>query len=287
MHQFYGTDNYEWNHYKLPKGEICDVSRDESFIRIFLHSLYMSSEKYVSVNMFLPMSKNYLGEKENHYDIVDDPLANENDSKKFKRSKDCFYLNLLYAIRHALSGEYSHTEDFSCINEDMLRELKGIKQQISFDRRHALFETRLHLVNDALASYRFFLKVYVIQKKNRFLNLGDQNKIKGKAELTSCVSNQFNGMYIVRTIYQESRRKDYIPIYIFIDCAVSFKQFDNYYFSKNPKAAFIAHYYEEGKNTKMKETFQCHYCDIFFRYKGEFLKHIKYCSGRPGFVCAF
>ena len=29
MRQFYGTDNYEWNHYKLPKGEICDVSRDE------------------------------------------------------------------------------------------------------------------------------------------------------------------------------------------------------------------------------------------------------------------
>ena len=59
----------------------------------------MSSGKYVSVNMFLTMSKNYLVEKENHYDIVDDPLANEDDSKKFKRSQDCFYLNLLYAIR--------------------------------------------------------------------------------------------------------------------------------------------------------------------------------------------
>ena len=44
---------------------------------------------------------------------------------------------------------------------------------------------------------------------------------------------------------------------------------------------------EEGKNTKMKETFQCHYCDIFFRYKRKFLKRIKHCSGRPGFVYAF
>ena len=172
----------------------------------------MSSGKYVSVNMFQPMSKNYLGEKENLYDIVDDPLANEDDSKKFKRSKDCFYLNLLYAIRHALSGEYSHTEDFSCINEDMLRELKGIKQQISFDRWNALFENRLHLVNDGLVSYGFFLKVYVIQSKIRFLNFGDQEKIKRKAEFTSCVSNQFNGMYTVRAIYKESRRIDYIKI---------------------------------------------------------------------------
>ena len=26
MRQFYGTDNYEWNNYKLPKGEVCDFS---------------------------------------------------------------------------------------------------------------------------------------------------------------------------------------------------------------------------------------------------------------------
>ena len=37
----------------------------------------------------------------------------------------------------------------------------------------------------------FFLKVCVIQK-NSFLNFGDQNMLKQKAELTSCVSNQFN-----------------------------------------------------------------------------------------------
>ena len=52
-----------------------------------------------------------------NYDIVDDPLANKDDSKKFEQSKDCFYLNIFYAIRHAVSGEYSHTEDSSCIDE--------------------------------------------------------------------------------------------------------------------------------------------------------------------------
>ena len=110
----------------------------------------------------------------------------------------------MYAVRHGVFGEYSHTENFCCIDEDMLRELKGIKQQISFDRRNALFENSLHLVNDALVSYGFFLKVYVIQRKIRFLNLGDQEKIKRKEEFTSCASNQFNGMYTIKAIYQES-----------------------------------------------------------------------------------
>ena len=47
----------------------------------------------------------------------------------------------------------------------LMRELKSVKQQISFDRRNALFENRLHVVNDVLVSHRFFLKVYIIQKK--------------------------------------------------------------------------------------------------------------------------
>ena len=78
-------------------------------IRNFLHLLCVSSGDNVSMNLFLPMSKNYVSEKENHYDMVDYPLANEDDSKKFKQSKHCFYLDLLYAIRHVVSGKYSHT----------------------------------------------------------------------------------------------------------------------------------------------------------------------------------
>ena len=44
---------------------------------------------------------------------------------------------------------------------------------------------------------------------------------------------------------------------------------------------------EEGKHPKSKKTHQCHYCDVFFRYKSKFNKHLKYCSGRPGFIYTF
>ena len=86
-----------------------------------------------------------------------------------------------------------------------------------------------------------FFKVYMIQKQFRFLKLGDQEKLKWKCELTSCVSNQFNNMYSVRAMNQENRRKDYLPVNIFIDCSTSLKYFNNYYFSRNPKFAFLAH----------------------------------------------
>ena len=116
----------------------------------------------------------------------------------------------------------------------------------------------------------FCLKVYVIQKKFRFLNLGSQEKTLTKCELTLCVSSPVNGMYIARALNQDKKRKEYIPVYIFIDCATGLKHYNNYYFSVFPKSPFMAHYHEEGKNTKRKQTFRCHYRDMFFRYKGKF-----------------
>ena len=85
-------------------------------------------------------------------------------------------------------------------------------------------------------------------------------------------------MYTVCAMNQDNNKKDYIPVYIFIDCAISLKHYNNYYFSTNPKSAFIAHYHEEGKNTKRRETYQCHYYDTFFTYKNKFLRHTKHCS---------
>ena len=81
-------------------------------------------------------------------------------------------------------------------------------------------------------------------------------------------------MLTVRAINQDRVKKNNLPVYLFVDCATSLKHFNIYYFSNNPKSAFVAHYAEESKNTKKKETSQCHYCDTFFRYRSKYNKHI-------------
>ena len=132
-----------------------------------------------------------------------------------------------------------------------------------------------------------FFKSVRHAKKIRYFNLGNQEKLMGKAELTSCVSNLFNNMYIVRAMNEDSRRKDFIPIYIFINCAVSIEHCNNFYFLTRLQRAFAMHYEPEHKNTKIKEAFQCHYCHIFFRYVKKHKKHVSHCSGHPGFVYCF
>ena len=49
----------------------------------------------------------------------------------------------------------------------------------------------------------------------------------------------------------------------------------------------MVHYHKKGKNTKRKQIFQCHYCNMFFRYKNKFIKHVKHCSGLPDFIYTF
>ena len=168
-------------------------------MKLLLDRLFMGTKDNASINNFLTLLQNYVQKFEDPHKIEDDPLAGEDDSIKKKQSKDCLYLNLLYTIRHMTTDEYFQVTDFSCLEEETLKELEDIKKVLEFDRANTRFEDRLHLVNDILIYYLFFLKSYVI-KKNHFLNLGDQDKFKRKLELTFCVSKQFNDMYTVRAI---------------------------------------------------------------------------------------
>ena len=119
-------------------------------------------------------------------------------------------------MRHVRTGKVLHTEDFSSLDEDTLIEFFSIKKQIEFNFVNPRFVDKLHLINDIVIPYGYFLKVYVIQKKFRYINLGGQEKMQRKCELTSCVSNQFNGMLTVRALNQDQRRKDYLPVYILL-----------------------------------------------------------------------
>ena len=97
---------------------------------------------------------------------MDNPLTGEDDSNKIEQSKDCLFLNVLYALRHAKTGKCFHTTKFSCLDEEMLQDLEGIKNLVQFDQINPHFCNKLHLINDTLIPYHFFLKVYIIQKKN-------------------------------------------------------------------------------------------------------------------------
>ena len=62
-----------------------------------------------------------------------------------------------------------------------------------------------------------------------------------------------NGMYVVRALNDMHRRKDFVPIYIFVDCPVTHEHSENHYFSTCTKSAFIAHHESKGKRLLEKK----------------------------------
>ena len=50
MHSFYGTDNYEWNHYKLPKGEVYEFPKVEKCMKSFLDNFLWLSKTMLQVH---------------------------------------------------------------------------------------------------------------------------------------------------------------------------------------------------------------------------------------------
>lgn len=149
----------------------------------------MATKYNETVNRFLSLSQNYVGKFEDVHDFPDDPLADGDDCDKIEQSKDSLYLNLLYALRQGKTSECTDIHDFNFLDEDIIEELTSIKDQTQFDFINPRFPDKLHLINDIIIPYGFFLMVYFIQKKFRFINLGDQEKLKRKCKLMSRVSN--------------------------------------------------------------------------------------------------
>ena len=94
MRAIYGTDNYEWNHHKLPTDNIYEFPNGSHFMKRFHASLRMATKDNDSVNGFLPLFKNCVGLLEkNPYDFEfpSNPLIDEDDSHKILQSKDFFF----------------------------------------------------------------------------------------------------------------------------------------------------------------------------------------------------
>ena len=153
----------------------------------------------------------------------------------------------------------------------MLKELKGIVNEILYDRRTTFLNNKLHLINDILIRYGYFLKVYTIQKKFRYLNIGDQKKMKRKQELTSCAHPHRCLKYCFDTVvkinnYQltQEEKEDF---HIFADFNPQNKKVSHCYFCEFPLECKVL-------NRPEKPTRECSRLDFVIRKEYQFVKNI-------------
>ena len=165
---------------------------------------------------------------------------------------DSFQYVVLYAIRHQLKNK-----KIECQNDDELKKyidndklydaLSAAKEKLQLDLDVQNFES--FSVNDLLNKYGFFLRVYVLKDKFRYLIKQDSEKKIVLRKSASCIVEKFNGFDVVRVEFCKKLRQSFSTIDVIYKPVQKCDEIINCYYSEKLNAAFQG-IYNEG--TKIK-----------------------------------
>ena len=181
-----------------------------------------------------------------------------------------------------------------CSDEDELRsdvtpeifdEISSLKDKLKLDLDILNFENQCFQINRILVRSHLFLRVYEIKNKFRCLIKEGSEKKKVMKDLSSCITERFNGFNIVKLELDRELRREMFPIYILyrpvrkrvnIDC----------FFTTEINLAYRTSF-SEGGGIRHGTAYQCFYCSNYYGRKNVWEKHLQHCTGRPGFVYNF
>ena len=232
----------------------------------------------------------------------DMPFEFDNDThhiEKFKKtlipSREHEYvrdfLMIIYMkIRHLLTEETD-----LCTFEDLLEipkineihsKLQGKKVNFSLDLQE--FNNNCYNINDALAEFGYFLRVYEQKNKYRQLLIKKPEKQNQTKQLAACIIQKFNGFHIIKSVFNKRQRRTFEPVDVIYFPTKNAEVLPDCYFTTNIASAFTA-LYDNGKKKDARAmlVYECYYCNKFFKSKPKRENHLKICSGKPGVVYNF
>ena len=120
--------------------------------------------------------------------------------------------------------------------------------------------------------------------KEQFPSLIKQDPDKKNVirELSSCITERYNGFHIVRIEFVKKLIQKFVPIDIVYKPVRKCTEIINCYFSNKLNLTFRSTFSE---NTKIRHgtDFQCYFCSNYYGRKDKFNRHLDCCTGRPGY----
>ena len=207
---------------------------------------------------------------------------------KNNQDENSFLYSILYAIRYHLTEELDQvSDDYFMENElKIYQEIYCLKDILKLDLKISSFEDQCYVINNILNKNNLFLRVYEQKEKFRYITNTKKDKKTIIREISSCVKEKFNGFIIVRVDFDQKLQKDFSPIDIVYKPVKEENETIDCFFTDKIHLAFRTTF-NEGEKTKHTYAFRCYYCTNFFSRKERFEKHLKCCSGKPGYVYNF
>ena len=201
-------------------------------------------------------------------------------------------MTLLHAIRFLKNKKINQCDEIEIekeIGSDIYFKIAEKKDNCILDLNKTHFDEMCDEIIKILIEEKFFLRVYEIKDKFRYLCHEDHKKKNVLRSLSSCIREKFNGFTFADICLQKKQKTDLIRVNILY---IPIKKQDDVikcFFTDDPKNAYRA-LYQKGSQAQAKSAntlYECFYCNEFWVGKSRYEKHLRVCGKKPGVVYDF
>ena len=129
---------------------------------------------------------------------------------------DSFFYSILYALRYRLTNKdepcIDDAELGSDVKTEIFDEVNLLRDRLRLDLELMNFENQCFQINRILMKNNFFLRVFELKDKFRYLIKQDSKKQNVIRDLSSCIIEKFNGFNIVRLELDKELRREMSPV---------------------------------------------------------------------------
>ena len=188
---------------------------------------------------------------------------------------DSFFYAILYALRYNQNSKTDPCTDDSELRSDVtteiFNEISSLKDRLKLDLDILNFENQCFQINRILMKNHLFLRVYEIKDKFRYLIKEDSQKKNVMRNLSSCMTERFNGFNIVKLELDRELKREMSPMDILykpvrkqvnVDC----------FFTTEINLAYRTSL-SEGERIRHGMAFQCFYYSNYYGRKIVWEKH--------------
>ena len=191
----------------------------------------------------------------------------------------------MFAIRYQLSGKVEPCDDEQLkidIGAEILDEIYPLKSLMKLNLDILHFENQCLKINQILNKNNLFLRIFELKEKSRCLIKQDSEK--KNRDLSLCIIEKFNGFNIVRIEFERKLRQKMSLIDIIYKPVKKEDEIIECFFTSQINLAYRSTFSE---NHKHSTAYQCYFCSNYYGRKDKFDRHIKNCTGKPGYVYNF
>ena len=191
--------------------------------------------------------------------------------------------------------EYHMKEDKKNISQILIEKINQ-PQKYKFIIDQQYFFNMCYELTIILSQFGYFLRVFELKKKFRHLFLKNPDEQKIVKQLSSCITEKFNGFTIIRSEYAKKVRREFSPLDIIYKPTKNIEIEPLCYYSSDISLAYSATYPRKDDRNKTQKEYlgrafkvkSCYYCNKFFIHNNrKYQNHLKHCSGKPGIIYNF